>query len=198
MDTSLDIPATPDLGLSDDEFVAFLKHRPSEERWQLIDGEAIMMNPPKLRHQWIGRNLAWDLSAHFRQHRPALHALQEIGLMIPGIARFRPRADVAVIDDQVDLDTSWANRFLLIAEIVSDSNTLDEIESKRRRYVQHPDNLYVLVIEQLTADVDVWSSSSGWRRTALDGLDAVLELPDLGFSMPLSRLYAGTPVARKA
>jgi hypothetical protein len=29
-----------------EQFLAFLSTRPDEERWQLIDGMAVMMNPP--------------------------------------------------------------------------------------------------------------------------------------------------------
>ena len=32
------------------EFPRFLKSRPKEERWQLVEGVAIMMNPPTLAH----------------------------------------------------------------------------------------------------------------------------------------------------
>src|SRR5215212_8431142 len=39
------------------EFLRFLKSRPKEERWQLVEGVAIMMNPPRMRHQQIALNL---------------------------------------------------------------------------------------------------------------------------------------------
>ena len=199
--------------MSDEEFVAFLATRSREERWQLIDGDAIMMNPPKLRHQKIGGNLARALNDIFERYHPNLSALQEIGLIVPGVKRFRPTADVAVIDDSVDLDTSWADRFHLVAEVLSDSNTPRQIERKRKRYTQHPLNHYVLVIAQLEARVEVFARGSGWRPQVLTHLDDVIELPDLAtgsgtgpagdvgrvhqISIPLRRLYAGTSVARR-
>ena len=36
------------------EFLSFLRSRPKEERWQLVEGTAIMMNPPTLVHQTRG------------------------------------------------------------------------------------------------------------------------------------------------
>ena len=195
MATTLTKPKLPAREMSDEQFLAFLEPRPHHERWELIDGEPVMMNPPKLRHQKIGGNLAWELNSHFRGSRPELCALQEIGLHIPGIRRFRPRPDVAVIDDQVDLETSWADRFLLVAEVLSDSNTPRHIERKRQHYLQHPLNLYVLIIAQREVRVEIWSRSSGWRQTILTRLDQELDLADLGLTIPLSRLYSGTKVA---
>ena len=47
-------PARPYSGTMDlDEFMAFLEMRPKEERWDLIEGVAVMMAPPSLAHQWI-------------------------------------------------------------------------------------------------------------------------------------------------
>ena len=190
--------------MSDEEFVAFFATRPREERWQLIDGDVIMMNPPKLRHQMIGGNLARALNDIFERHHPELSALQEVGLLVPGVQRFRPRADVAVIDDSVDLDTSWADRFHLVAEVLSESITPRQIERKRKRYMLHPLNRYVLVIAQLEPRVEVFARTNGWQPRVLTRLDDELQLPDLGagpegdpeISIPLRRLYAGTPVAR--
>ena len=204
-------PLHSGMQMSDEEFVAFLATRSHGERWQLIDGDAIMMNPPKLRHQWIGGNLAEALNQHFMRHRPQLRALQEIGLLVPGVKRFHPTADVAVIDDSVDLDTSWADRFHLVAEVLSDSNSRRLIERKCKRYMQHPLNQYVLVIAQLEARVEVFARAGGWQPQVLTRLDDVIELPDIAtgsrtgpagdvgrgheISIPLHRLYAGTPAA---
>ena len=195
MATTLTVPKSPRKLMSDEEYIAFLEGRPDEERWELIDGEAIMMNPPKLRHQRIGGNLAWELNAHFRQQKAELIALQEIGLHIPGVRRFRPKPDVAVIDDQVDLDTSWADRFFLVAEVLSDSNTAKQIERKRRRYIEHPLNLQVLVIAQRELRVEFWSRRTGWQPTVLTQPDDILELPEFGLALAVSSFYAGARVA---
>ena len=51
-----------------EEYLAFLDTRPSEERWQLIEGVAIMMPPPTKTHQRIGSNLARMLNNHFEEN----------------------------------------------------------------------------------------------------------------------------------
>ena len=47
-----------------DEFMAFLETRPDEERWDLIEGVAVMMAPPSVAHQRIVYNLCQ--SAQYR------------------------------------------------------------------------------------------------------------------------------------
>ena len=41
-----------------DQFLDFIMARPDEERWQLVDGIAMMMVPPSFTRQRVGRNLS--------------------------------------------------------------------------------------------------------------------------------------------
>jgi len=177
-----------------EEFFALIESRPEEERWQLIDGVAMMMPPPTRVHQQIASNLAFELNTHFRAHRLELSALQEVGLIVPEAELFRPEADVAVFDAMADYE-SYSDKFYLVAEILSDSNTDKDIAVKRRRYLQHPDNLYFLLIEQKRVRVEVLARARGWAPTVLERLEDELELPEFGFRMPVADLYRGTPLA---
>ena len=184
------IPAT----MTDDEFIAFVEKRPHGERWQLIEGDAVIMNPPTLRHRRVAGNLATRLNNHFDGASANLFAFQEVGLMVPGVARFRPTADLAVIENTVDPAVIWADRFLLACEVLSESNTTKQIARKRARYIQHPDNLYVLVIAQKEVSVEIWARRSRWEPCRLTKQDDTLELPEFGFSTTLRAIYTGTGV----
>jgi Uma2 family endonuclease len=177
-----------------EEFFALIESRPEEERWQLIDGVAMMMPPPTRVHQQIASNLAFELNTHFRAHRLALSALQEVGLIVPEAELFRPEADVAVLDGMADYE-SYASKFYFVAEVLSDSNTDKDIAVKRQRYLQHPDNLYFALIEQKRVRAELLRRAAGWQPVLLEGLDAVLDVPEWGFSVPLAALYRGTPLA---
>jgi Uma2 family endonuclease len=83
-------PVRQDGKFSVEEFFALIESRPEEERWQLIDGVAMMMPPPTRVHQLIASNLAFELNTHFRAQRPELCALQEVGLIVPQAELFRP------------------------------------------------------------------------------------------------------------
>ena len=129
----------------------------------------------------------------FEKARPDLYAYQEIGLMVPDVTSFRPEADVAVLDSSAMARTRlYADRFYLVAEVLSDSNTDKDIAAKSVRYLQHPQNLHFVLIEQRRVRVEVWARAAGWEPVVLDRLDAVLELPEWGFHLPLAALYRGT------
>ena len=119
--------------------------------------------------------------------------MQEVGLIVPEAELFRPEGDVAVVDLIGDYE-SYINKFYLVAEILSDSNIDKDIAVKRRRYLQHPDNLYFLLIEQRRVRVEVMARASGWQPVVLDVLEATLELPEFGFSASVASLYRGTPL----
>ena len=177
-----------------EEYLAFIATRPDEERWQLIDGVAMMMTAPTKAHQRIGSNLAFALNMHFQVHRPEYYAYQEVGLIVPEVERFRPEADVAVEDNAADYE-SYSDKFYLVAEVLSESNTDKDVEIKRQRYLQHPGNLYVLIISQKEPWVQVWARRLDWQPLELAHLDDRLELPEFGFATTLRAIYAGTPVA---
>jgi Uma2 family endonuclease len=157
----------------------------------------MMMPPPTRVHQQIASNLAFELNTHFRTRRIELSALQEVGLLVPEAELFRPEADVAVFDAMADYE-SYADKFYGVAEILSDSNMDKDIAVKRQRYLQHPDNLYFLLIEQKRVRAELFARAAGWQPAILEGLDARLELPAFGFGIALGALYRGTPLAQPA
>jgi Uma2 family endonuclease len=177
-----------------EEFFALIESRPEEERWQLIDGVAMMMPPPTLVHQRIASNLARALNDCLEVERPELYAFQEVGLLVPQAELFRPEADVAVLDAFADYE-SYADKFYCVAEILSDSNTDKDIAVKRQRYLQHPDNLYFVLVEQKRVRVELLSRADGWQPLVLDHLESSLELPAFSFGSKLASLYRGTPLA---
>jgi Uma2 family endonuclease len=128
------------------EFLKFLKHRPKEERWQLVEGVAIMMNPPRLADQQIALNFRDLLKEALARKRLDLLVLNEIGVRVRGVSNFLPRPDVVVIPG-IAGEEVYADRFLLVAEVLSPSNTKSLIAHKMRRYKEHPDNRYCLAID---------------------------------------------------
>jgi len=186
-------PVRKDGEFSVEEFFALMESRPEEERWQLIDGSAMSLPRPTLAHQRIASNLTHVLNEHFRGRRPDLFAYFRVGLIVPEAELFRPEADVAVLDAMADYE-SYANKFYFVAEILSDSNTDKDIAVKRQRYLQHPDNQYFVLIEQKRISAEILARTASWQPTVLEGLDAVLDIPEWGFRVPLADLYRGTPL----
>jgi hypothetical protein len=74
-----------------EKFRSWIESRPEEERWELIDGAAILMTPPTLAHQRIALNLQHLLNDALEQHDPSLVALERPGLNIqPEVTNYSP------------------------------------------------------------------------------------------------------------
>ncbi len=189
--------AAPARALSGDmdisEFLRFVRPRPKEENWQLVEGVAVMMNPPRLVHQMISANLRDLLNRGFEQSGHDLVALQEIGVRVRSVANFLPRPDVAVISG-IAGDELYADSFRLVAEVLSPSNTRGLIVQKLRRYQQHPENLYCLVIDSRRVWLQVHARRNGWQSVTLEQSAATLDLPELGLHCALGDLYRRTPL----
>jgi Uma2 family endonuclease len=189
--------AAPARALSGDmlinEFLGFVKHRPKEEYWQLVEGIAIMMNPPTQVHQVIGLNLRDLLQKAIEIRGLDLLVLNESGLRVPGVANFLPRPDVLVIPGMATYQV-YADRFVLVAEVLSPSNTKKLIAQKVRRYEEHPDNLYCIVIDSRRTWAQIHARRSGWKPVTFDDPADIVELPEFGLRCMLSDLYRHTPL----
>ena len=191
---TVNAPPRPLSGAMDvDEFMAFLETRAKEERWHLIEGNAVMMAPPSLAHQRIAQNFCELLNRAFAAQRSDLYAYHEIAIRLPGVINFQPEPDVVVASAAAGYEL-YAEDFRLVAEILSPSNTRREIELKLRRYREAPDNLYVVVIEPRRFLAEVYAKGCNWQLATFAAADAPLELPEFGLHCLLGELYRGTPL----
>jgi Uma2 family endonuclease len=175
------------------EFLKFARARPKEEYWQLVEGVAVMMHPPMLVHQLIAMNLRDLIKEALEAQGLDLLVLNEIGVRMPGVTNFLPRPDV-VIFPGVTGDEVYAEHFLLVAEVLSPSNTKSLIAQKVRRYKQHPDNLYCLVIDSRRAWLQMHAHRTDWEPITLNSPADTLELPEFGLRCSIRNLYRRTPL----
>lgn len=176
--------------------MAFYMSRPEEERWQLVDGLAMMMTPPTVLHQKIAKSIMRLLDGALDANRPDLLCLYQTGLRVPGVEDFNPMPDLLVLRAEDEFDRS-VDRFLLVAEVISPSNTAEMIERKVELYRSHPENLYCLIVDQDSVHVTLYSrDGNAWKRTDLHALADTLALPAFGFEATLADIYAGTPLGR--
>jgi len=179
-----------------DQFLEFYMSRPEGEHWQLIDGLAMMMVPANRPHQKLSKNLLMLLEQSLARHQPHLETYYELGLRIPGIEDFNPELDLVVVrrDDKFD---RYVDRFFLVAEIISPSNTTEMISRKLDLYKRHPDNRYCVVVEQDSVHIALFTrDGETWTRSDLHSLDDVLRLPAFGLEAALADIYKGTPLGR--
>ena len=184
--------------LSIDVFRGFQEGRPEEERWELIDGVAVMMAPPTLAHQIIAGNLQRLLNEALETHAPTLIACQRAGVNVgPSVEYYDPEPDVVVIDTEAAERPGerYADRFYLAAEIVSSSERT-YIESKREVYKLHEHCKYILTIQQERIEVRMdMRTEADWKEEVVVEPDDLLVLADFGLRCGLSDLYRGTSLA---
>ena len=179
------------------EFLTFIRPRPKEERWQLVEGVAVMITPAS-----VGASTDCDgdfrdlLKEALARKGLDLLVLNEIGVRVSGVANFLPRPDVVVFPEILG-DEIYADRFFLVAEVLSPSNTKSLIAQKLRRYKAHPDNLYCVVIDSRRPWLQVHACRSGWVPTTLNDPAAVLDLPEFALRCTVGDLYHRTPLDPK-
>jgi Uma2 family endonuclease len=176
-----------------DEFMAFLETRPDGEHWELIEGVAVMMAPASFAHQRIAQNLCSLLNAVFAARRLDLYAYHDVGVRTTGVRNFQPEPDVAVVPGVSSYEL-YSERFQLVAEVLSPSNTRREIDLKMRRYPEAPDNFYAVVVEIREFLVEVYAKNRNWEPITLTRAEDPIEMPEFGFVCHVVDLYRGTPL----
>jgi Uma2 family endonuclease len=153
----------------------------------------VMMAPPSYAHQRIVWNLCELLNSAFTAQHLDLFAYFDAGVRSPGVRNFQPQPDVVVVPGIAGYDLC-SERFQLVAEVLSPTNTRPEIGLKLRRYCAAPDNLYVVVIEPRELVVEIYAKRGNWQPAILTKPDDPIELPEFGLRCRVAALYRGTPL----
>ena len=190
-----------------DAFHAFHNARPEREKWELIDGVAMMMPPPSLIHQRISSNLEAMLNAGLAGARPAWRADREIGVLLADDDRYNPEPDVTVIDTEIEIGQFYADRFYFVAEVLSDGNRPEQsaeadkpvvLAKKLGYYQRHEHCRGVLIVRQDVVEADLHTRTpSGWTRHELRTPADRIVIPDIGDIGRLGDLYRHTPLFPK-
>jgi Uma2 family endonuclease len=176
-------------------FHAFRDGRPRREKWELIDGVAIMMAPPSLVHQRICRNLETMLNDRLRNVRPEWAADREIGVLLPADEKYNPEPDVTVIDKTIEMGQLYAQRFYFVAEVLSASDKDWVLTSKLDYYQRHENCQSVLFVRQDRIGAEFYRRGDGWAKADMTDPREHVDVPGIGDIGPLSGLYLDTPLA---
>jgi Uma2 family endonuclease len=177
-------------------FQAFRDSRPEEEKWELIDGVPMMLPPPTLVHQRIAGNLEALLNERLQIVRSEWRADNEIGLLVPGDEKYNPEPDVTVIDAEIRVGQLYAERFYLVAEVLSESDKPEVIAAKLAYYKSHAPNRAVLLVRQDRLGVTIHArvDASRWSERELAAAGEAIELPEIGRIGTVGQLYRYTPL----
>ena len=185
----------PEEQMTIDEFLAFADQRPDGERWELIEGIAVMNAAPTDVHQMISANIARWL-AHEKQRTGAdWLALLGVGTRVPVSPRSLPQPDVFVkVGPLTGAPTT--DDALALFEVISKSNTKADQAWRRKVYASIPNCQHYVVVSQTQATATRYDRASEWAGTTIAGLRSRLELSALGagVAIPLSEIYRWTPL----
>jgi len=187
----------PPSRVSVSEFQAFYRSRPEGEKWELLDGEVMqMMSPPSRVHQRIAKNVALALDRSIERNGLAWEADREIGVATPETADFNPEPDVVVVDRDITGDAYFADRFLVVAEVLSSSDTRDVLDRKTAFYQAHPQCVAILYVSQSEMSLALQTRGpDGWSTREINDPTAAISLPALDYVGDLADFYRHTPLA---
>lgn len=177
-----------DAGMDVVAFRRWVEARPEHERWELLDGEPMLMAPPRERHQRIVMNLAGRLDALAEPR--GCRALPGLAILGDAMDDFAPIPDV-VVRCGPPLPDGYAADPLLVAEVLSPS-TMSLDRGRKIDFYRTVASLKVLLIVYSDeARVEVWRRETGdWSVAAL-GLDGTVTLPELDGVVPVRDIYRG-------
>ena len=182
---------TPEDQLTIKKFLAFTDTRPQEERWELIEGVAVLNPRPTQLHQFVtGRVGAYPMS-HKHQIGASWLPLFGVGIRVPVSPHSLPTPDVFVKEGPLT-GLPVTDDALVIVEVLSRGNSKADQAWRRKVYASVPNCRHYVTIKAV--EVDAYDRDSGWKKRTVTGLAAVLDLPALGLSMPLANIYRWTPL----
>ena len=176
-----------------DDFEELLADKPRDEKWELIGGRVVkMMVGARWEHNFIIQNLNFALTSQLRAKGSACRVFVETFYMKNKSVESATLPDLMVRCGPSLLPgaASCDDPTVLVEVMSRGSERRDRSETwnvyRRLASLQH----YVLV-ERNQAGVEVFDrTGEAWAsRRMLEGLDAVLDLPALGVSVPLAEIY---------
>lgn len=178
-----------------EEYLAFTADRPDEERWELIEGVPVLNASPTNYHQMICDNVMFELRAYAEARRPPWYALSGTGMRVPASPDSLPQPDVQVLPSvPTGSATAVASDALVLFEVLSKSDRSATLSWKRRVYASIPACQHYVTIAQDTCMVTRHDRADNWQGSRCTAMADSLDLPALGVSIPLQRIYHHIPL----
>jgi Uma2 family endonuclease len=174
--------------MSGEEFLEWGLHQ--ELRYELVDGVPVAMAGAKQRHDRIVSNVHGMLYVLMRGKK-CRYFTPDLAVRIPAGNIRRPDAgiDCGLPDD----DATTAAEPVLVLEVLSPSTRDFDMFGKLEEYKTVATLAHIVIVDPDAPQVFHWSRSRNepWRHELLEGLDAVIQLPEFEGMIDQASLYEG-------
>jgi Uma2 family endonuclease len=177
--------------MTPDEFFEWQKSQ--DKNYELVDGVPVLplkaMTGATLRHDRITVNALVSFANQIRGG-PCRPATDDAAVRIPTGGVRRPDL---VIDCGAFVDNSMeAQEPRVVLEVLSPSTMNFDRYRKLDEYRSHPAIRVIILAETRSPKIGLWRRhDSGWQVEEYEGLDATVDLPEVGAKLALANLYEG-------
>ncbi|GJD57597.1 Uma2 family endonuclease [Methylobacterium dankookense] len=179
------LAARRDARMSVAEYQIWVESRPDDERWELLDGEPVLMSPPGERHQTIVLNLIQRLNDLVEVR--GCRALPGLAVLSEAADDYAPIPDVVMRCGPLLAD-GYATDPVLVAEVLSPSTILKDRGRKAEFYRTVSSLQVFLIVYQNEPRVEVWRRGTDWTMQVLQASEH-LDLPECDGCVPVSAIY---------
>jgi Uma2 family endonuclease len=179
-----------------DAFLAWEEQQP--ERYEFLDGLVRMMTGGTEDHDRLSVNLIRLLANALRGGPCSVHASNLKIVSRAGNASMYP--ELFVRCGPREGKRTRIEDAVVAVEVLSPSTAQDDLTRKRRAYTALPTMRVVVYASQDEPRLDLVRGRPDGRLDdeVVEGLDGVLELPEIGASLAMAEIYEDTEVARAA
>ena len=175
-----------------DDFEDLLPDMPHDQRWELIDGRVIKaMVGVRWDHNIISQNIAYSFREQLRATKAPCRVFLATFYMKNKSIESATLPDVMVSCGPLSTGATSIDNPVILVEVMSRGSAARDRTEKWRAYRRLSSLQHYLLVERDSACVDVFDrTGEAWASLRrLEGLEAVLGLPALGLSLPLTDIY---------
>jgi Uma2 family endonuclease len=167
-------------------------------RYERVGGVVRMMAGETADHDRIGVNVAAALHSRLRGSSCAAHG-SNLKVVSPRGDVFYP--DAFVRCGSLSGRSTTAGDPVVVVEVLSESTALSDLTRKRQAYKTIPSLRVIVYVSPDRARIDLVRRGTDGRwddEDAVESMEAELALPEIGVSLPMAEIYAGTEVEAAA
>ena len=168
------------------EYFEFEKTSPI--RHEFYHGKLIAMPGESKNANEIAQNCAFAFRVELRKRGFRIF-IQDVRTIVKDDEIYR-YPDVVVADEKEDHHTHNITKPRILVEVISDNSKYRDRVTKLKEYSKIPSMDYYVIIDQDTANVEVYSRKENrWEYQLFEDLSETVEFPTFNMSLSLETIY---------